>query len=77
MYPVTANTPRLATRHPSAEGYLGRNVRGVLPMDAEILPEVAQQLLADRLALCGLQKLGPEGPELVVRDRCDKRSLYL
>ena len=38
-------------------------------MHVEILPEVFQRLLADRLALSRFQELCPQIPELLVRDR--------
>jgi hypothetical protein len=38
-------------------------------MHAQVLPEVAQQVPADRPALGGFQELGPDGAELVVDDR--------
>ena len=40
----------------------------MFPMNVEVAPEVSQQILTDRLALSGFQKLGPQGAELIVRD---------
>jgi len=39
---------------------------GMLPMDAEILPQIPQQVLAERLMLRGLRELGPQIAHLVV-----------
>jgi len=47
--------------------------RRVLPVDAEVLPEILQQILADPLVLGGFQELRPECPELVVRDSGESR----
>lgn len=42
-------------------------------MDAEILLEASQQILADRVALRCIQELCPNSSELVVRDRRERR----
>jgi hypothetical protein len=52
------------------EFHAGRLVRGMFPVGAEVLPEVSQQILADRLVTGGgFQELFPESAELIVRDR--------
>jgi len=56
-------------RELSAEARHRNRGRGVLPVDVEIAPEVAQHLLADRAVSGCSQELFPDGPHLVVRDR--------
>src|SRR6185295_15815264 len=59
-------------RRPSRPHDRGSPCRA-FPMDAEVSPNLAQHVLADRAMLRGLQKLGPESPELFVRDLGQRR----
>ena len=51
-----------------AEGHNRRRGCGVLPVDAEVLPQIPQQVLTERVMLRGLQELSPQIAHLVVRD---------